>query len=87
MAGKPVTLKDILADEGSTARFSEVSFEDGLKILEELVEKVESGTLPLDKSVLSYEKGVMLIEHLRKQLSGAEAKLKVLQKSGASKEE
>ena len=82
-----MTLKDILMEEDLAAKLGEVSFEDGLKILDELVEKVESGTLALDKSIISYEKGVMLIEHLRKQLSGAEAKLKVLQKSGAARSE
>lgn len=87
MVTKQITLKDLLADEDVAAKIAEVSFEDGLKILDELVEKVESGTLALDKSIVSYEKGVMLIDHLRKQLSGAEAKLKVLQKSGTSKSE
>lgn len=87
MVTKQVTLKDVLADEDLAGKLADISFEDGLKILDELVEKVESGTLALDKSIVSYEKGVMLIEHLRKQLTGAEAKLKVLQKAGASKSE
>ena len=87
MVAKPMTLKDILLEEDVSSKLAEVSFEDGLKILDELVEKVESGTLALDKSILSYEKGVMLIEHLRKQLAGAEAKLKVLQKTNVSKGE
>lgn len=86
MATKQITLKDLLAEDDLAQKLGEVSFEDGLKILEELVEKVESGTLPLEKSIVSYEKGVLLIDHLRKQLSGAEAKLKVLQKSGSVKD-
>ncbi|MBN8549401.1 MAG: exodeoxyribonuclease VII small subunit [Deltaproteobacteria bacterium] len=87
MVTKTMTLKDILADEDISSKLSELSFEDGLKILDELVEKVESGTLALDKSILSYEKGVLLIEHLRKQLSGAEAKLKLLQRPASGKAE
>lgn len=87
MVGKPVTLKDILLEEDLSSKLPEISFEDGLKILDELVEKVESGTLALDKSIISYEKGVLLIEHLRKQLAGAEAKLKILQKAGVVKSE
>lgn len=86
MAPKSITMKDILADDGAALKFDGVSFEDGLRLLEELVEKVESGSLPLDKSIVSYEKGALLIEHLRKQLSGAEAKLKVLQRGTTSAE-
>lgn len=84
MSAKSSGIKDILSEENLPAKLKDVSFEDGLRLLEELVEKVESGTLPLDKSITSYEKGVLLIEHLRKQLSGAEAKLKVLQKGGVT---
>lgn len=75
-----VSLKDLLAD-GGEEKVKEISFEGGLKLLEDLVSRVEAGSLPLDKAILSYERGVSLIEHLRTLLSGAEQKLKVLQKS------
>ena len=84
MSAKGTPSKESPADENLTSRLKDISFEDGLRLLEDLVEKVESGDLPLDKSIVSYEKGVALIEHLRKQLSGAEAKLKILQKGGNS---
>lgn len=57
------------------------SFEQGLKLLEKLVQSVESGALPLDRAVTSYEKGVELLEHLRGHLGAAEERLRVLQKS------
>lgn len=78
MTQKVITLKELLAEEDPRERLLELNFEDGLRLLDELVEKVESGSLPLDKSIASYERGVALLEHLRKMLSGAEAKLKVL---------
>ena len=81
MATKSTTLQDILASEDPRSLMDGVSFEDGLKLWDELVERVESGGLALDKSVTSYERGVLLVEHLRRLLSGAEAKLKVLQKN------
>ena len=79
--GKTITLKELQSSDDAEAVIGELSFENGLKLLEELVGKVESGSLSLDKAVLSYEKGVVLIERLRNLLEGAEKKLKVLQKS------
>jgi exodeoxyribonuclease VII small subunit len=67
----------------STDGPEKLSFEEGIKLLERLVQSVEAGALPLEKAVTSYEKGVRLVQHLRSQLSGAEQKLKVLQKAGA----
>jgi exodeoxyribonuclease VII small subunit len=84
---KVITLKEILGDGDPKALLKELSFENGLKLLEELVTKVESGALPLDAAVVSYEKGVMMIEHLRGLLSGAEEKLKILQRPPAGKSE
>lgn len=77
---KGITVKELLSAEDSDALISELSFENGLKLLEELVEKVESGSLALDSAVNSYEKGVAIIAKLRSLLEGAEAKLKVLKK-------
>jgi exodeoxyribonuclease VII small subunit len=81
---KAVSLKAILSAENPEEVVQGLSFEDGMHLLEELVEKVESGALPLDKAVLSYERGVALIERLRGLLSGAEEKLRVLQAGGGS---
>ena len=80
-----LSLKDLLADEGEK-KVAEVSFEGGLKLLEELVGKVESGSLPLDKAILSYERGVSLITHLRGVLKGAEQKLQTLKPTDLRKE-
>jgi exodeoxyribonuclease VII small subunit len=77
---KQVTLKELFTSENVSELLSGVPFETGLKLLEELVTKVETGSLPLDASIASYEKGVALIEQLRAQLSGAEEKLRLLQK-------
>lgn len=79
-AKNSVALEDLLADEDPSKKLKGIKFEQGLALLEELVTKVESGSLPLEKAVLSYERGVQLIEQLRAVLTGAEQKLKVLQK-------
>jgi exodeoxyribonuclease VII small subunit len=79
-AGKDVTvtLEGLLSGDISAAQVSELSFEQALKLLEEVVVSVESGSLPLDRAIGSYEKGTHLIQQLRKLLSGAEEKLRVL---------
>lgn len=79
---KVISLKELLEDKGDEP-LAELSFEQGLKLLEELVAGVESGSLPLDKAILSYERGVALIARLRSLLSGAEQKLRILQKPPA----
>lgn len=73
-----ISLNDLLSDKQSK-KISEISFEHGLKLLEQLVAKVESGTLSLDQSLLAYERGAQLMQQLRALLAGAEEKLKVLQ--------
>ena len=74
-----LTIKTLLA-EGGESKVGELPFEAAMKLLEELVHSVESGTLSLEDSMLSYERGVSLVSHLRKILSGAEEKLRILQK-------
>ena len=78
---KGIKLEDILGEVEPTQQIEGLTFEQALSLLEELVGSVEGGSLALDRSILSYERGVLLISHLRKKLSGAEEKLRVLQKS------
>jgi len=77
---KKISIEDILEKDGLDEKLADLSFEDGLRLLDELVQKVETGSLALDKAIVSYERGVALIEKLRGLLSGAEEKLKVLQR-------
>ena len=73
-----VTLEALLSGDVSEEQVNGLSFEQALKLLEEVVTSVESGSLPLDRAIGSYEHGTSLIKHLRKLLSGAEEKLRVL---------
>jgi exodeoxyribonuclease VII small subunit len=78
---KCITVEQLLTASDAPAQIEALTFEQALSILEELVASVESGTLSLDRSILSYERGVLLIAHLRKKLTGAEEKLRVLQRA------
>ena len=75
---KELSLKDFL-DSEKMPDLANLSFEKGMKILEELVGSIESGSFSLDKSVTAYERGTALMTFLKQQLEGAEKKLKTIQ--------
>ncbi len=79
-----VTLEGLLRGEVGAKEVSSLKFERALQLLEEVVASVESGSLPLDQAVGSYEQGTVLIQHLRALLTGAEEKLRVLSPEAAS---
>jgi exodeoxyribonuclease VII small subunit len=58
----------------------EVSFEQGLAELEQVVQQLEDGDLPLDEALRRFEKGVALSESCRKQLEAAETRVEILLK-------
>jgi exodeoxyribonuclease VII small subunit len=54
------------------------SFESCLDELEKVVKELESGDLPLERSLELFEKGVALSETCRKQLEAAETRVEML---------
>jgi len=54
------------------------SFEHGLAELEQVVNQLEVGDLPLEQSLELFEKGMKLSDGCRKQLQDAEAKVEIL---------
>jgi exodeoxyribonuclease VII small subunit len=65
------------------------SFEESLKKLETVVERLEKGDLPLEESLKLFEEGVRLSETCKKQLESAEGKVQMLlkQRDGTFKTE
>ena len=59
------------------------TFEESIKELEEIIEKLEKGDCPLDEAVKLFEKGVKLSGDCHKTLSDAEQKIKILTEDGA----
>lgn len=55
-----------------------ISFEDAIERLTELVAMLENGKAPLDRSLEIFEEGVGLISVCKKQLENAEQKVKLL---------
>ena len=65
------------------------SFEDSLKKLETIVEKLEKGDLSLEESLKLFEEGVGLSAACKKELDEAEGKVQILvkQRDGSLKAE
>jgi len=56
------------------------NFEGALAALEEVVEQLESGDLPLDDSLAAFEKGVGLVKFCNQKLNEVEKKVELLLK-------
>lgn len=61
----------------------ELQFEDMMKKLDEIVEQLESGQMPLDESLKKYEEGVKLLRLCRKRLDETKRKVEILVKKGS----
>ena len=80
-----VELEDLLKSEDPRKLIEGLKFENGMQLLEQLVGQVEGGGLDLERSMVSYERGLVVLEHLREVLSRAEQKLQVVQGDASSR--
>ena len=58
---------------------AELSFEQALTNLEEIIQRMESGEAPLDSLVTHYQTGVKMLKLCRMKIEGAEMKIKEVQ--------
>jgi len=65
-----------------TREVSELSFEEGLAELEEIVRMLEEGRLSLDESLALFERGQALAVHCDMQLDQAELRISQLTPEG-----
>ncbi|MGB2697777.1 MAG: exodeoxyribonuclease VII small subunit [Candidatus Zixiibacteriota bacterium] len=66
----------------SSTSGGKVNFEDSLKRLEEIVQKLEEGELSLDESLKLFEEGIEISRACTRKLSEAEKKVERLIKMG-----
>lgn len=52
-----------------------LSFEEALRELEQVVDALEGGNVPLDRSIALYERGEALRQHCERKLKDAELKV------------
>ena len=67
--------------EDASAAITEMTFEDALRSLEEVVRKLESGEVPLDDSIALYERGEALRKHCQARLDAAQARIEQIVKA------
>lgn len=59
----------------------EMSFEETIKELTDIVEKIEHGQISLQDSLGQYERGMVLIKHCRQILEKAEKRIEKISKA------
>lgn len=57
-----------------------LKFEECLQRLEQIVEELEKGDIPLDRSLALFEEGMKLSQACRSELEAAEGKVEILLK-------
>jgi len=57
----------------------QLTFEEALAELESIVETMEGGQLPLEKSLTAYKRGAELLQFCQQQLQDAQQQVKVLE--------
>lgn len=57
---------------------AEIKFEDALKRLDEIVDTLDKGDIPLERSLKIFEEGVRLSRLCNKMLDKAEKKVEIL---------
>jgi exodeoxyribonuclease VII small subunit len=58
----------------------EIKFEECLQRLEQIVDELEKGDIPLDRALALFEEGVKLSNSCREQLDSAEGRVEILLK-------
>jgi len=61
-----------MEEQGSIA---EMSFEQALRALEDVVRRLEGGEVPLEESITLYERGEQLRRHCQARLDAAQARI------------
>ena len=60
---------------GENSENSQLTFEQALAALEEIVQRLESGAVPLDESIALYEKGEALRKQCQARLDAAQQRI------------
>ena len=69
-----------MAKQTNPKDINALNFEQAIKALTTIVEKIEQGEVPLQDSLNQYETGMTLIKHCRTLLHDAEARIEVISK-------
>ena len=66
-------------------KVKEISFEDSLKKIEEIVEELEKGELSLDEALKLYEEGMVFSDKCMEKLNESKQRVEKITKEGNNK--
>jgi exodeoxyribonuclease VII small subunit len=69
-----------MAEKKNKDEVGKLGFEDSIKRLKTIVDKIEQGEIPLQDSLEQYEQGMLLIKHCRDILQKAEKRIEKISK-------
>jgi len=69
-----------MAENKQKGDIAKLTFEQAIKELTGIVEKIEQGEIPLESSLQQYERGMALIAHCRTVLQKAEKRIEKISK-------
>jgi exodeoxyribonuclease VII small subunit len=73
-----------MAEKKTKDEIGKLNFEDSIKRLKTIVDKIEQGEIPLQDSLEQYEQGMLLIKHCRDILQKAEKRIEKISKEQPS---
>lgn len=76
-----------MTDKNQQKDIKELSFEEAITDLTDIVDRIEQGRIPLQESLDQYEKGMALIKHCRTILQQAEQRIEKITKEQEGQEE
>jgi len=76
-----------MTDKNDEDGIAQLSFEEAIAGLTDIVDKVEHGQMPLQDSLDQYERGMALIKHCRTILQEAEQRIERITQEEEEKEE
>ncbi len=79
MARTPTSAPVVAASEQPSADLGDMRFEAALAELEQIVQGMEGGQLPLEESIVAYRRGSALLKHCQHKLDDAEARIQILE--------
>ena len=76
-----------MADKRQQDNIGELSFEEAITGLTDIVGKIEQGQIPLQDSLEQYERGMAMIKHCRTILQKAEQRIEKITKEEEGEED
>jgi exodeoxyribonuclease VII small subunit len=70
----------LLKDKPKTEKLTNLSYEEAIKKLEEIVRRLEDADIPLEESLSSFQEGVALSRYCREKLAEIEFRVEYLLK-------